>query len=183
MSSVEKFYQLSDVLSVAGPTAESLIPSQQSNASTNFLLRPFGTSPTALRLKDNKFFLSTSGHELGCDATWKVVSKFLKEEYNHIDGKENKRVQLLVDCGYTPENKRPTSSPQGFGYFLNNANKLSSLSITSQRGKLLADQYSAFSKTPSLKHVLPYIVSVVNRKPPSKLAEYTSRKFMLLFTL
>ena len=178
----EKYIGLSDVLSVAGHAVECLIPSRQSNASIASLLRPFGPSPRSLSLKDDRFFVSTSGKELGCDVTEKVVSKFLKEEYVHIGGKNNKRVQLLVDCGFTPENKRTANPPQGFSYFLNYANKLSSLSIA-DRGKLLADQYSAFSNSTYMATLLPYIVGVVNRKPASKLAEYTSRKFMILFTL
>ena len=181
----DKFYELSDVTSVAGLTAESLIPTLPSNASTIIsLLRPYGTPPRALSLKDNKFLLSATGKELGCDAIQKVVSKFVEEEYTHIRGIQKKRVQLLVDCGHTPENKRPAKPPQQMTNLLTNANmnNISSFSLKNSSSKVYYDQYWAFSDSAYMTTLLPYIVRIVNRKPASKLAEYTSRKFMLLST-
>lgn len=179
---------LSDILvsSTNESVVESLIPSFSKTASTiDSLLRPVNvTRPQVFRTSTSgKSLLSPSGHDLSCDINRQVISMYLNDNYNHIQGVDNKRKEFLLDAGYYSSTTNiPKRPPSPFISFLNRASKLRSLSIESNEGRILSDQYKAYSESPFMSKALQYIEGEVNDvMPASESAKYISSKFLVVF--
>ena len=181
-----RFYVLSNLIdSTNVESVESLIPSFTKAPSTvDSLLRPVnGTRPRVFRTStDGNSLLSDLGHELSCDISRQVISMYIDENYNHIEGTDNKQIEFLRDAGYYSSTDNPTKSPQALRLFLHRASNLPALSIKTPKGRLSSDQYKAYSESPFMSKALQYIEGEVNdNMSASERAKYLSRKFLVMF--